>query len=391
MKVSERRIDDVNAIITVLVEKPDYQEEVDKSVQKIRQKANIPGFRPGKIPTGLIKKMYGKSILAEEINKLVSDNLLKYIRENNLNILGEPLPNQTEQKEIDFDTQEDFEFLFDVGLAPEITVNLSKKDDKINYYTIKVDDDLLDKQIKSYTNRYGTLQSVDEEALESDTEKGALTEPDAEGNINPEVTRFKEAELGQELFDKVFGAGVVTSEEEFKAKVKEDLEVQFLDDSDYKFMLDAKEYIMDKAGAITFPDAHLKRWLLVANEKHTAESIEQEYPEIIKNLTWQLICGKLANEYNIKVEEPDLLKAAQKVIKAQFAHYGLSYIPDSMLENYAKDLLDKKEKVRDLSNRVVEEKLIQAIKAAVTLKKKELTFDKFNKMFSDENVPVAKE
>ena len=457
MKISEQKIDAVNSMIKLLVEKNDYQEQVDKSVQKIRQKANIPGFRPGKIPAGLIRKMYGKSILAEEINKIVSDNLFKFIRENNLNIIGEPLPNETEQKEIDFDTQEDFEFVFDIGLAPEITIDLSKKDDKINYYKIKIDDDLIQKQIESYTQRYGTQLSVDDEVVENDVVKGILTELDAEGNvkaegitvedavlmpmyllnndeknkfigakkgdkitINPhkayegqegeissflriekeeaknatsdftfeitEITRYKEAELNQDLFDKVFGEGSVTSEEEFKAKVKEYLEFQFCGDSDYKFMLDARKYIIEKASPIALPDAFLKRWLLAANEKNTPESIEKEYPEIVKAFIWQLIREKLAKEYGIKVEESDLIKMAGSMIRMQFANYGYPDLPDEMIEKYSKEMLDKEDKVRDMTDRIVEEKLTQSIKSAVTLKEKKITSAEFNKLFSEENV-----
>jgi trigger factor len=459
MKVSEQKIDDVNSIIKVEIEKNDYQSNVDKSLQNFRQKANIPGFRPGKVPTGLIKKMYGKSVLAEEINKVVSENLFNYIRDNKLNVLGEPLPNETEQKEIDFDNQEDFEFLFDVGFAPDFNVSLSKKDDKIEYYKIKVDDDLLDKQIKSYTGRYGTHESIDDKVADNDMVKGILTELDENGAakeggivvesavlmpmymknddekakfigakkgdkivMNPhkaydgheaelasflqipkeevkdavsdfsfeitDITRYKEAELNQALFDKAFGEGVVKSEEEFKAKVKEDLERQFVDDSDYKFMLDAHKHIMKKAGDLNFPDAFIKRWLLVANEKNTPENVEKEYPETSKGLTWHLIKEKLVKEYEVKVEEPDLIDMAQKITRMQFANYGITNIPEDLLENYAKEMLGKKDKIQDLANRVIEEKLTQVIKDAVSLKEKEITLDKFNKLFEEENAPV---
>ncbi len=455
MKVSEQKIDDVNSIIKVEVEKNDYQANVDKSLQQFRQKANIPGFRPGKIPAGLVKKMYGKSVLAEEINKLVSKNLFDYIKENKLNVLGEPLPNETEQKELDFDTQEDFDFLFDVGIAPKMDITLSKKGDKVNYYKIKVDDDLLDKQVKSYTGRYGTHESVDDKVDEKDMVKGLLSELDENGivkadgisvesavlmpayikdeeekakfigakkgdkiTMNPnkaysgnegeissllqiakeeaagitgdfcfeiaDITRYKDAEIGQELFDKAFGEGVITTEADFMAKVKSDLENQFADDSDYKFMLDANKYLIEKVGQLQYPDAFLKRWLLATNEKSTSEDIEKDYPNTIKSLTRHLIQEQLLKDNDIKVEEADLIEMAKKVTRMQFANYGLTNIPDEMLENYAKEMLNKKESAQNLINRSVEEKLTQFIKENVSLKEKEVSLDEFNKLFTED-------
>ncbi|MCD7972731.1 MAG: trigger factor [Candidatus Azobacteroides sp.] len=457
MKVSEQKIDNVNSIIKVEVEKNDYQEKVNTSLQQLRKKANIPGFRPGKVPVGLIKKMYGKSVLAEEVNKLISDNLFDYIRSNNLNVLGEPLPNETEQKEIDFETQEDFEFLFDIALAPEVDIKLSKKGDKIPYYTIKVDDEMLDKQVKSYTSRFGQHVSIEEQEVSTkdDLIKGNLTELDEEGNpkeggvtaedavlipeyvkdeeekakfigikkgdkitINPhkaheghtaelasflkidkdmasevtsdfifevtDITRFKEAELSQEIFDQIFGKDVVKSEEEFMAKVKEDLERQLQADSDYKFMLDMHKHLVEKAGILTFPDAFLKRWLLETGKEKTKEDIEKDYPGIIKDLTWQLIKEKLVKDNDLKVEEADLLDMAKKITRMQFANYGINNLPEDMLENYAKEMLSKKESVQNIANNAIEEKLTQFVKEQVSLKNKDVSYDEFNKLFAAE-------
>ena len=371
MKVSEQRIDNVNAIIKVAIEKNDYQENVEKSLKQLRLKANMPGFRPGKVPMGLIKKMYEKSVLVEELDKLVRSNLYDYLKENELSVLGEPLPNEEEQEKMDFDTQEDFEFSFDVGLAPEIDINLTKKD-KIPYYTIKIDDNMLDGQVKSYTSRFGKQEPVEEGVLseENDLLKGSMVELDENGSvkeegitvedavlipkyvkdegerakfigikkgdiitINPhkahegneaelasflrmnkdevaevlsdftyqvmDITRYKEAEMTQEVFDQVFGKDVVKSEEEFVAKVKEDLEKQLLADSDYRFMLDMRKTLVEKVGDLSYPDAFLKRWLVVADDKNTPEKIEKEYPQIIKDLTWQLTKEKLVKELDI--------------------------------------------------------------------------------------------
>ena len=459
MKVSENKVDNVNSIIKVEIEKNDYQEKVDKSIQQLRHKANIPGFRPGKVPTGLLKKMYGKSVLVEEINSVVSNSLVDFIQKNNLNILGEPLPNETEQKEIDFDTQENFEFLFDIALAPEINLTLSKKGIKIPYYAIKVDDELLQKQIKSYTSRFGEHASIEEKSEEKDMIKGILTELDESGNtieggifvenavlmpsyitndeekakfigiqkgdkitINPqrayneneaeiasflqiqkeevknitsdfnfevtEITRYKEAEINQDFFDKAFGKDVVKSEEEFTIKVKEDLEKQLVADSDYKFMIDMRKCLIEHVGDLTFPDDFLKRWLLTSDKEKTTESIEQDYPAIINDLTWHLIKEKLVKDNDIKVEEPDLLETAKKVTRMQFANYGINNLPEDMLENYAKDMLKKKETVQNLANTTIDEKLTQYVKENVSLKTKELTLEEFNKLFAEENNPA---
>ena len=469
MKVSEQRIDNVNAIIKVAVEKNDYQEKVEKSLKQLRLKANMPGFRPGKVPMGLIKKMYEKSVLAEELDKLIRENLYDYLKENNLSVLGEPLPNEEEQTNIDFDTQEEFEFSFDVGLSPDINIDLTKKD-KLPYYTIKIDDKMLDGQVKSYTARLGKQESVEEGVLseENDLIKGKMSELDENGNvkeggitaedavlipkyvkdeeerakfieikkgdiitINPhkahegneaelasflrmskeevadvlsdftyqvtDITRYQEPEMTQEIFDQVFGVDVVKSEEEFVAKVKEDLEKQLLADSDYRFMLDMRKFITEKVGDLTYPDAFLKRWLLAADEKNTPENIEKEYPQIIKDLTWQLTKEKLVKDLDIKVESDDLLESAKKVTRMQFMNYGINNLPDDLLENYAKEMLNKKESVKNLVDTAIDEKLTQAVKNNVSLKSKELSIDKFNKLFEadmkaeTEEIPASEE
>lgn len=180
MNVSLQNIDKVSALLTVKLEKADYQERVDKALKHLRQKAQMPGFRPGMVPMGLVKKMYGKSVLAEEVNKLLSETVYKYIQDNKVNILGEPLPNEEKQPAIDFDTMEEFEFLFDIALAPEFKVEVSK-DDKVDYYDIEVTDEMVNNQVKAYTQRNGKYEQVETYA-ENDLLKGLLAELDEEGN-----------------------------------------------------------------------------------------------------------------------------------------------------------------------------------------------------------------
>jgi len=450
MNIVKKDLDQNNSIVTLLIEKADYTEKVDKKLRETRKKANIPGFRPGMVPAGLIKKMYGKAMLAEEINKLVSDSLYNYIRESNLNILGEPLPNETEQKAIDFDTQEDFEFVFDLGLAPEFDVELTKKD-KVKYYTIAVSDEMIENQVKSYTGRYGKYIQEDE-VEEKDMLKGELLEM-ADGKVNEDglkvqdatltiaymkddaqkalftgakkgdsitfnpakafeseteissmlkiskeaaktidsdfqlkiesITRYHESEIDQELFDKVYGEGTVKSEEEFRAKIKENIQETLNADSDYKFGADAQEMLVAKYKDIVFPDAFLKRWVLSSNENLTPETLEEDFPKMIENLKWQIIKSKLEKANEIKVDNGDIDAYARKMAKAQFAQYGMIGMDDEVIANYAKDMMKKEETFRNVTDKVAEEKILAIIKNTVKLENKEITLEEFNKMFEE--------
>ena len=448
MNIVRKDLDQNNAIVTVRIEKTDYAEKVDKTLRDYRKKANIPGFRPGMVPAGLVKKMYGKAVLAEEINKLVSDNLYNYIRENNVNILGEPMPNETEQQSIDFDSQEDFEFIFDLGIAPELEVELTKKD-KVKYYNITVSEEMIENQVKSYTGRYGKY--IQEEVVEEkDMLKGELLEM-ANGKVNEDgikvkdatltpaymkdadqkalfvgakkgdvitfnpakafenetevssmlkiskdaaktivadfqlkiesITRYHESEIDQELFDKVYGEGTVTSIEEFKAKIKENIQETLVADSEYKFGMDAKDMLVEKYNDVTFPEAFLKRWVLSSNENLTAETLEEDYPKMIADLKWHLIKDKLTKANDIKVEPADVEEYAKKIAKAQFAQYGMIGVEDEMLANYAKDMMKKEETLKSMIDKVAEEKVIAVVKEAVKLENKEVSIEEFNKMF----------
>ena len=450
MNIVRKDIDQNNAILTLSIEKADYTEKVEKTLRDYRKKANIAGFRPVMVPAGLIKKMYGKAVLADEINKMVSDELYKYISDNKINMLGEPLPNETEQKEINFDTQEDFEFCFDLGLAPEFEVELTKKD-KIKFYNITVSAEMIDNQVKSYQQRYGKY--IQEETVEEkDMVKGELLEL-ANGKVNEKgiklsdavltpaymkdeaqkaifvaaakgavvtfnpakafdndaelasllkvskdevkditsdfqftiesITRYHEAEINTELFDKVYGEGVVTTEEEFRAKIKENIQENLTDDSDYKFGIDAREVVLEKYDALTFPDAFLKRWVLATNKNITPETLEEDYPKMIADLKWQLIKDKIAKANDIKIEAEDVNGYAKKMAKAQFAQYGMIGMDDEILENYAKDILKKEETAKGIIERVVENKVFEAIKNAVKLDTKEISIEDFNKMFQN--------
>ena len=444
MNVSLTNVDSVNAILQISVAKADYQEKLDNALKTFRKKANIPGFRPGTVPVGMVKKMYGKSILAEEINKMVGESLYNYIQENKLNVLGEPLPNEEKQEAIDFSTEGDYDFYFDIALAPEIKLSLSKKD-KIEYYKIDVNEELVDKQIESYKANYGKYDKIEDGAKETDLIRGIISELEngktKEGGINveagivmpsymkeesekakfvgskagdiitfnpgkayegneteiasllhiekneveaiapeftfqvTEITRYREADLDQELFDKVFGAGNVKDESEFKNKVRETISEQFAPDSDYKFLLDAKELLEKKAGDLQFPDDFLKRWLLASGEERTAESVESDYPKIVSDLKFHLIKEQIAKDNNI---------IAMQAAKAQFAQYGMMNLPDEMVENYANDMLKNKENARNLLDRAMENKIIDTLKATLGIEEKPISLDDFRKFFEKE-------
>ncbi len=451
MNISLENIDKVSAVLTIKMEKADYAAQVDAALKNFRKKANVPGFRPGQVPMGLLKKRFGKEITAEEVNKLLGEKLYAYIKDNNLNILGEPLPSEDRQQDIDFDTMEEFSFAFDIALAPEFTAELNGSD-TVDYYDIQVDDKMVDGQVKMYTQRGGSYDKVDSYEPK-DMVKGLLAELDETGStkeggiqvenavmlpeymknddqkaifngckvndvlvFNPskayngsdvevssllkitkeeaagmtadfsfqvqEITRFKEAELNQDLFDQVFAAGTVTTEDEFRGKIKELMAEQFVADSNYKFMIDVRTYMMNKVGKLEYPDAFLKRFMRVSNADKGEQFVEDNYEKSLEELTWHLIKEQLVKAYGIKVEKEDLLETAKNIAKAQFAQYGMMNVPEEMLNNYANEMLKKQEQVESLLNRSVETKLSGELKKAVKLNHKEVSVEEFNKLFA---------
>ena len=445
MNISLQNVDKVSAKLTVQLEKADYQEKVEKALKTFRQKANMPGFRPGMVPMGIIKKQYGTAVKAEEVNKLLQEKVYEYLRENKVNMLGEPLP--VENQSIDIVAQDDIEFVFDIALAPEFEVALGSND-TIPYYNVDVNDELVERQVSMYTQRAGKYEKVDS-YQDNDMLKGLLAELDENGStkeggiqvegavmmpsymkndeqkaifatakvndvlvFNPnaafegneaelssllkikreevaemksnfsfqieEITRAVPAALDQALFDQVFGEGAVSSEEEFRGKIKESIAAQFEADSNYKFLLDARTYLMNKVGKLEFPDALLKKIMLLNNEDKGESFVEENYEKSLEELTWHLIKEQLTEAFGIKVEQADVLAMAKENTRMQFAQYGMMSIPEEMLENYAKEMLKKKETVEGLVNRAIESKLAAALKGKVALNNKEVSMEEFN-------------
>ena len=451
MNISFENSDKVNGLLTITVEEADFNASVEKTLKDYRKKANIPGFRPGQAPMGLIKRQFGASVRYDAVNKFVGEQLYKYIQDNNIQMLGEPLPSAKQETPADIEKPAPYTFVFDIAVAPEINVTLDGRN-KIDYYTIKADDKLINEQIEMYQSRAGKYEKGEEYNPElNDMLKGDLRELDAEGNtkeggitvegavlmpsyikvdeqknlfnnakpgdiitFNPrkaypegeaelsallkvdrevakdiesnfsyqitEIQRFVKAELNQELFDQVFGEGNVKSEDEFRAKIAEGLKPQLEANSDYKFMLDVRTYCENKVGELTWPDELLKRIMLLNNKDKGEDFVEKNYAESIKQLEWHLIKEQLVKANEIKIEDADVKAAAMEMARMQFAQYGMTNVPDEYVENYANELLKKREAVDNFVERAIDVKLAAAIKNTVTLNNKEVTLDEFNEM-----------
>ena len=451
MNISFENSDKVNGLLTITVEEADFNASVEKTLKDYRKKANIPGFRPGQAPMGLIKRQFGASVRYDAVNKFVGEQLYKYIQDNNIQMLGEPLPSAKQETPADIEKPAPYTFVFDIAVAPEINVTLDGRN-KIDYYTIKADDKLINEQIEMYQSRAGKYEKGEEYNPElNDMLKGDLRELDAEGNtkeggitvegavlmpsyikvdeqknlfnnakpgdiitFNPrkaypegeaeisallkidrevakdlesnfsfqitEIQRFVKAELNQELFDQVFGEGTVKSEDEFRAKIAEGLKPQLEANSDYKFMLDVRTYCENKVGELTWPDELLKRIMLLNNKDKGEDFVEKNYAESIKQLEWHLIKEQLVKANEIKIEDADVKAAAIEMARMQFAQYGMTNVPDEYVENYANELLKKREAVDNFVERAIDVKLAAALKSTVTLNNKEVTLDEFNEM-----------
>jgi len=447
MNVKFENVSKVQGLLTVSIDKADYQENVDKALKDARKKVQMPGFRPGMVPMSLVQKMYGKSIKADEINKILQEKVFGYIKDNKIDMLGEPLPN--EEKEAGMSLDDDNQtFYFDIALAPQFNAEIGK-DDAITYYEIKVTEEMVNNQVKAYTQQNGHYEQVDS-YQENDVIKGQLVELNADGTakeggivvegatlmpeyikaaaqkklfakakkgdvikFNPskayegnaieissllnkkkeevegitadfsltiqDITRFVESELNQEVFDRVFGKDAVKDEAGFRAKVEETLAQSFVPDSDYKFLLDVRAYLMEKVGKLEYAEDLLKK-IMKAN-KPDAEQDDATFQRSLEELTWHLIQEKLVEKYNIKVEDADIKAMAREATRAQFAQYGMMNIPDELLDNYSKEMLKKRETVDGLVNRAIESKLTAALKKEVKLKNKKVTVDEFNKLF----------
>lgn len=452
MKISFENPDKVNGLLTLTVEEADYKENVEKTLKNYRKKANVPGFRPGMVPMGMIKRQFGTTVKVDEINKLLGEQIYKYVQENKIKMLGEPMPSD-KQVPVDMEADAPYTFMFDIAVAPDFNVELTGKD-TIDYYTITVDDEVINQQVDMFASRAGHYDKV-EEYQAKDMLKGDIRELDENGNtkedgitvegavlmpeyikvedqkklfdgakvgdiitFNPkkaypesdveissllkiqkedvagltadfsyqvtEISRYVKAEVNQDLFDQVFGKDEVKGEAEFRGKIAEGLKAQFAIDSDFKFIQDVRKYLEDKVGALTYPDALLKRIMLNNNKDKGQEYVDKNYDQSIKELTWHLIKEQLVAANGVKIDEADIKETAKEAARAQFAQYGMNNIPEEYIDNYAADMLKKKEYADSFVDRSIDRKLTGILKGVVKLNGKTATLDEFNKMMQGE-------
>jgi len=435
MNITKKDIDKLNAVVTVDIKKEDYSEKVSTVLNNYRKTANIPGFRKGHVPMGMVQKQYGKAVLVEEVNKLLQDSLNTFLTEEKLNVLGNPLPKN--EAEIDWNS-DDFSFEFELGLTPEFDVDVKGK--SVTNYKIVADDKMLDNQVKTIRKQYGKLisktvvakddevtgtftaseKNIDKKATfgtdvikgkkqlsaimgakvgdvvtlktkgmfadDHDNQKYLGVEHDDAHGLDIEVSlKIEEvntremAELNQELFDKLFGEAVVSSEKELKAKIKEDAEKQFEQQSDQKLLNDVVESLIDNT-KFRLPDTFLQKWIQLSGENPlTEEEAKAEYERSEKGLRYQLIEGKLRAENNLQVSFDELKEYSRTMIKGQMAQFGQMDPSEEEIDGIVARILSNQDEVKRLNEQLNTNKLLQFFKENAKLKTKEITYDKFIK------------
>ncbi|WP_308663884.1 trigger factor [uncultured Alistipes sp.] len=437
MKIVREQREQNTSLIRVTVGQEDYREEVEKALREYKRKANIPGFRPGMVPMGIIKKMYGKGVLAEQSYRKASNSVFEYLQKENIDYLGDVIPSE-EQGAFDFDSGTEFEFVFEIGEAPELKLDLSEKD-KLTYYKIKIDKKMHEDFRSNYLRRYGRLVDADavtsDEALSVTLDNGEMKVEDAyvglismpeeerkpfigkkvgdkmtvnvnelyrtpsqraavlqvkEGeleHIKPEfeleitrIRKFAEPELNEEFFKMAFSAGNVTTAEQFEAFIDEQIASELRRESDFLFTLEVRDYLVKKAD-LKMPEAFLKRWLYTINEgKFTMEEIEKDFDQFLKMFTWNYIQKQIIKQENITVSADEATAEAKAFAQAQFAQYGMPSAPDDMLAGYAKQILENKEQGQKIYEKLYETKVVEAVKAKIKVSEKSVSAEEFAKL-----------
>jgi len=445
MNISQEKIDSLNAVVTINMKPEDYQPRVEKAIKDHAKKAKIPGFRPGMVPAAHIKKMYGKSILVDEVNNLLSDTLNNYINEQQLEVLGQPLPKMDDSKQYNWDFADDFEFNYEVGLAPAFEVDFSSKD-KVTQYVIKADKETLEARIKNIRKSYGKMTNPDVSA-DGDVLYAELVQLSPDGSVfddgasnttsvrldqvqdekvkksliglkkGDEVTldiqkaynndatriaailkvddetaaelksnfrltvknvnRLEESDLSQEFFDKLFGEGTVTTEEEFRTKIQEEVEAMFAQDAERKLQNDLYKLAIEKA-TFQLPDEFLKRWLKATNEKLSEEELTGGYEDFAKNLKWTLLENKIIKDNKIEIKYEEVFAAAKQRLDAQFRMYSPQALSDEQLGQYTVQYLQNRDEANKIFEEVKAVKALDFLKSAVTLNNKEIDAKDFS-------------
>ena len=445
MDVSVNKIDALNAILTVKISSEDYKTSYESSLKNHRKQMQLPGFRKGHVPTSIIKKKYGPSILAEEIDKILNKSIYDHITENKLNILGNPLPIEDEKIKVDWSQPSDFEFSYELGLAPEILPDLPGRL-KYTKYQPKINEALIDKQVDDFARRYGKLTSV-EKAGERDMIMANFKELDQSGNVvvegfnqsstvslefitdkkskrkltgckptdtfqlNPkkisrgeadmaamlginkekakhyindvlmtvnEVKTLEPANIDAVLFDKIYGAGAAKNEEEFRAKVKEDLNKMFISDID-RLLKDEISTTLIKKLKIKLPDNFLKKWILSSNKKAKKESIEKEYDRYAEGLKWQLIENFIIKNQELKVDGEELLNFTMELMGNQYVQYGMMIPEEDELKKTAQKVLSNNDEARKINDMIYDKKVMEYLKNTLKINDKFIAHEDFTK------------
>ena len=434
MKIEQNRIDDLNLELSLTVSKEDYAENKKKRLNEYRKKAEFKGFRKGMVPMSLVEKMYGGNALVDSVNDVIAEALNNFIKENNLKVLGEPLPSEDTPHNV-WEDGNDFNFKFDLAQNPEVSFELSSADE-VPYYTITVTEAAKKEMKENILKQYGSLEegkkakaddflivdfeqgdlkvegtyvairSIAEaakaafvgvkagdvldvnvnEAFENETDRAAMLKvsKDELAGIEPmfkmtvkNVKTFVNAPLTEETFEKAFG---VKTEAEFDAKIEERIRAEYAQEADFRFNKDARNFLVEKAN-VTVAENFLKRWIYVINDgKFTMEDIEKEWDLFIVDYKWQMVRSYLMEKYNVKVEEAELLASAKGFAAYQFAMYGMNNVPEEQLEAFAKNILSQEEQGRRILDQVENEKTVAAVREVVTLKKKKISVDKFREL-----------
>lgn len=448
MNITFENPEKISGVLTIVIEEADYQEDVTAQLKKYRKQANIPGFRPGMAPMGIIKRQIGAQVKVDAINKLVGEKLYDYVKENNINMLGEPMPHLGEEP-VDLDAPAPYTLKFDIAVAPEFDASLSK-DDTVPYYDITVDDAIVEQQIDAFASRAGSYVKV-EDYQDNDMIKGDVRELNEDGStkeggitvsgatllpsriaveeqknlfngakpgdiitFNPkkaypssvvevssllniskeeaenvtadfsfqitEITRYTKHAIDQELFDMVYGDGNVKDETEFRAKVVAGIQDQMVQNADFRLLQDVRAYVEKKIGEVKYADELMKRIMLASNKDKDADFVDKNYEASIKELTWNLAKNQIVAALEIKIEDADVKAAAIDMTRMQFAQYGMNSIPEEYLNQYAEEMLKKPEQVDTFVNVAVDRKLMVALKDVVTLEKKTISFEDFQKL-----------
>ena len=437
MNITREQRDGGISVLKVVVNEADYGQAVEKQLREYKRKANVPGFRPGMVPMGIVKKMYGKCVLAEQSYHIASNSVFEYLQKENIDYVGDVIPSE-EQGAFDFDNGTEFEFIFEIGEAPKIDVKLTAKD-KVTYSKIKIDKKMHTDFRTNYLRRYGRLVDADkvtkDEALNVTLDNGDMrieeayvglismtdeerkpfknkkvgfkakvninelykkpeqraavlsVKPEELEGINPEfeleitkIRRFADPELNEEFFKMAFPAGNVTNEEEFEKFIDEEIERELKRETDFMFVNTVRNFLIEKA-QLAMPEEFLKRWLYVINEgKFTREEIEKDFPAFVKMFTWNYLQKHFITEGELKVTAEEAKAEAMSFAQMQFAQYGMPSAPADMLENFAKQIMDNKEQLQKIYEKLYEQKVVDYVSSKVKVTEKAISADEFAKL-----------